>query len=118
MKKLLIVNNNLDMGGIQKSLVNLVKEVHREYDISLLLFSKSGLLLSEIPENVNIITLSKVYSTLGLDKKSLKKQRLLFALKAFLLAYSKIFSRRSAMKLIGLFQKKISGYDTVIAWIT
>ena len=42
MKKILIVNNNLDMGGIQKSLVNLVKEVYKEYDITLLLFSKSG----------------------------------------------------------------------------
>lgn len=42
MKKILIVNNNLDMGGIQKSLVNLVKEVYEEYDITLLLFSKSG----------------------------------------------------------------------------
>ena len=42
MKKILIVNNNLDMGGIQKSLVNLVKEVYEEYDITLLLFRKSG----------------------------------------------------------------------------
>ena len=116
MKRILIVNNNLDMGGIQKSLVNLVKEVSETYDITLLLFSKSGSLLQEIPETVKIITPGRVYRILGLEKKDLKKYPLLFLLKAFLLAYAKIFSRRSAMKLLGLFQKEISGYDAVISF--
>ena len=116
MKKILIVNNNLDMGGIQKSLVNLVNEVHKEYDITLMLFSKSGSLLREIPETVKIITPLKVYKILGLDKNDLQKYPLLFVLKAFLLMFSRIFSRRSAMKLLGLFQKQISGYDTVISY--
>lgn len=116
MKKILIVNNNLDMGGIQKSLVNLVKEVFGKYDITLLLFSKSGLLLGEIPETVEIITPRKAYKILGLEKQDLKKYPLLFVLKAFLLAYAKLFSRRSAMKLLGLFQKKITGYDAVISY--
>ena len=116
MKKILIVNNNLDMGGIQKSLVNLVKEVYEEYDITLLLFSKSGSLLQEIPEKVKIITPLKAYRILGLEKKELKKYPLLFALKAVLLAYSQISSRRSAMKLLGLFQKRIRGYDAVISY--
>ena len=116
MKKILIVNNNLDMGGIQKSLVNLVKEVYKEYEITLLLFSKSGSLLQEIPEEVKIITPQNVYKILGLGKKELKKYPLLYILKAFLLTYSKIFSRRSAMKLLGLFQKNLSGYDAVISY--
>ena len=116
MKKILIVNNNLEMGGIQKSLVNLVKEVYKEYDITLLLFSKSGALLPEIPEEVKIITPHKAYSILGLERKKLKKHPLLFVLKAFMLVYSKIFSRRSAMRLLGIFQKKISGYDVVISY--
>lgn len=116
MKRILIVNNNLAMGGIQKSLVNLVKEMHEEYDITLLLFSKSGSLMGEIPQSVKIITPLKWYSVLGLEKKELKKFPLLFPLKAALLAYSKIFSRRSAMKLLGLFQRRISGYDAVISY--
>ena len=116
MKRILIVNNNLDMGGIQKSLVNLVKELHEEYDITLLLFSKSGSLLREIPENVKIITPQRVYKILGLERNALKKYPLLFVLKAFLLVYAKKFSRRSAMKLMGLFQKRIRGYDAVISY--
>ena len=116
MKKILIVNNNLDMGGIQKSLVNLVKDVYREHDVTLLLFSKSGSLLHEIPDEVKIITPLKAYSVLGLEKEALKKKPFLFILKAFLLAYAKIFSRRSAMKLLGIFQKKICEYDVVISY--
>lgn len=114
--KVLIVNNNLDMGGIQKSLVNLLKETYKDYDITLLLFSKSGALLNEVPKEVQIITPLKAYSILGSDKEELKKHPFLFTLKALMIAYTKIFSRRSAMRLLGMFQKKISGYDTVISY--
>ena len=116
MKRILIVNNNLDMGGIQKSLVNFVKEIHKEYDITLMLFSKSGSLLREVPGSVKIITPMEGYRILGLEKKDLKKYPLLFVLKAALLAYSRIFSRKSAMKLLGLLQKPIGGYDVVISY--
>lgn len=115
-KKILIVNNNLDMGGIQKSLVNLVKEIYRDYDITLLLFSKSGSLLQEIPEEVKVITPRRGYRILGLDREELKKHPVLFVLKAFMLMYAKLFSRRSALKLLGIFQKEIGGYDAVVSY--
>lgn len=116
MKKILIVNNNLDMGGIQRSLINLVRELYGEFDITLLLFSKSGALLGEVPEGVKVITPSAGYRVLGLDKKKLKKHPVLFGLKAFLSIYTRIFSRRSAMKILGLFQRKITGFDAVISY--
>lgn len=116
MKKILIVNNNLDIGGIQKSLVNLLKEVHEDYDITLLLFSKSGALLNNIPNNVRIITPNKSYRMLGLTKSELRRYPFFFCLKYFLMRYTSIFSRRSAMKLLGLFQKKIEGYDVAISY--
>lgn len=116
MRKILIVNNNLDMGGIQKSLVNLLKEVHRDYDITLLLFSKSGALLNDVPSNVKIITPNKCYQLLGLTKSELKHYPFLFCLKYVLMKFALIFSRRSAMRLLGAFQKKLKGYDTVISY--
>ncbi len=116
MKKVLIVNNNLDMGGIQKSLINLLREIHSKYDVTLLLFSKSGSLLDDIPNDVKVITLGKCYRILGLSKAELKKYPALFILKAFLVKYALLFSRRNAMKLLGFFQKKIKGYDVVISY--
>ena len=116
MKKILIINNNLDMGGIQKSLINLLKEVHQDYNITLLLFSKSGVLLNDVPVNVKIITPNKCYQMLGLTKSELKRYPLLFCLKYLFMKYASIFSRRSAMRLLGTFQKKIKGYDVVISY--
>lgn len=116
MKKILIVNNNMDMGGIQKSLVNLLKETHNNYDITLLLFSKSGALLKDVPNTVKVITPNKCYRMLGLTKEMLKKHPILFGLKFLLMKYTSIFSRRRAMRLLGIFQRKISGYDTVISY--
>lgn len=104
------------MGGIQKSLVNLLKEVHEDYDITLLLFSKSGALLNDVPNNVRVITPNKCYQMLGLTKSELKHYPFFFCLKYFLIRYTSIFSRRSAMKMLGLFQKKIKGYDVAISY--
>ena len=116
MKKILIVNNNLDMGGIPKSLVNLLQSIYDKYDVTLLLFSRSGALLEEVPPNVKVLTPRRCYSILGLSKEQLKSHPFLFALKAFFLKYASLFSRRSAMRLLGLFQKKYKGYDAVISY--
>ena len=116
MKKILIVNNNLNIGGIQKSLLNLLNCVKDDYEISLLLFSKTGGLIEQIPKNVKVITPNGVYRVLGLAKNELKSNPFLFILKAFLIEYTKITSRRKAMNLLGLFQKKIIGYDCVISY--
>ena len=42
MKKILIVNNNMKIGGVQKSLCNLLWSVADQYDITLYLFAPIG----------------------------------------------------------------------------
>ena len=37
MKKIVIVNNNMKIGGVQKSLCNLLWSLHENYDITLVL---------------------------------------------------------------------------------
>lgn len=116
MKKILIVNNNMDMGGIQKSLANFLNALHGSYDLTLLLFSKSGSLLDEIPEDVKVIVPRRCYRVMGLTRQELRAYPDLFLLKGLLKQWCRIFSRRSAMRILGLFQKKISGYDCVISF--
>lgn len=41
MKRVLIVNNNMHIGGVQKALVNLLHEIHGDYEVTLLLFYAS-----------------------------------------------------------------------------
>lgn len=58
-QRILFVAQNMDVGGIQTSLVNLLKfvDIHHsdEYEISLFSFGK-GALLNKIPESVSVIT--------------------------------------------------------------
>jgi len=54
--KLLIVHTSLRSGGAEKSLINLLNELSRyNIEIDLLLFSKEGLFLNQIPESINLI---------------------------------------------------------------
>ena len=61
-QRILFVAQNMDVGGIQTSLVNLLKyvDMHHsdEYEISLFSFGK-GALLNKIPESVSVITGSR-----------------------------------------------------------
>ena len=52
MKRILIVNNNMHIGGVQKALLNLLQTLHADYDITLLLFYCGGALLNEVPTDV------------------------------------------------------------------
>lgn len=56
MKRILFAAYSLDVGGIETALITLLKELAKEYDITLVLERKQGIFLSEVPENVKIIT--------------------------------------------------------------
>lgn len=56
MKKILFAAYSLDVGGIETALITLLKNLAKEYDITLVLERKQGLFLSEVPQNVKIIT--------------------------------------------------------------
>ena len=53
MKKILIVNNNMKIGGVQKSLCNLLWSVYDQYDITLFLFEPIGEYMKDIPEQAH-----------------------------------------------------------------
>ena len=116
MKRIIIVNNNMDSGGIQKALINLLKAVSDDYEITLLLFSRTGALMDEIPSNVKVVTPSHCYKMLGLAKKELLDYPILFALKAVFKILTKFFGKRKTLKMLGLFQKKYEGYDIAISF--
>ena len=52
MKKLLIVNNNMKVGGVQKSLLNLLWSLEGQYEVTLCLFSPQGAYLQQLPATV------------------------------------------------------------------
>ena len=56
MKKILFSSYSLDIGGIETALVTLIKKIHLQYDITLVLEKKEGRFLKDLPENIKIIT--------------------------------------------------------------
>lgn len=60
-KKIMLTANDMCIGGIEKSLIELLKNINpKKYDVTLFLLDKKGPLLKEIPSYVNVLEY-KVY---------------------------------------------------------
>lgn len=115
-KKIIIISNNLHIGGVQKALVNLLWNIRGRYDVTLLLFSKEGEYLQEIPPEVKLITPPSAYRFLGMTRSDVhcfgdKIGRSFFA------AISRLFGRKYAIALMRIGQKKLNGYDVAISYL-
>ena len=116
MKKLIIVNNNMRIGGVQKSLVNLLSEIKDQYDVTLLLFSKTGEYLENIPASVKVIFCTSWFRLLGVAQNEC--HGLSKWIRGCLALITKYFGRDTAMRLISLTQKKLQGsYDCAISFL-
>ena len=79
MKKILFCLQTMILGGVEKELISVLKKIHSDYDITLLLlYQKDAEIIKDIPENVKIkiIGIDKDYylgSALHIVKKRIKK---------------------------------------------
>lgn len=116
MKKLLIVNNNLHIGGVQKALISLLWNIRDQYDVTLLLFNNIGACCQDIPPGVKVMTVKSAYRFLGMTRYDLHT----FGDKAgrsFFAAITRVFGRKYAIALMGLGQRKLRGYDAAISYL-
>ena len=61
MKKIAIFCDNLNIGGIQKSLINLLNNFKsNQCEIDLYLFEKNNIFSDKIPKNINVQYLDKI----------------------------------------------------------
>ena len=95
MKKWLIASYNLEVGGIEKALVNLLKNIPQEYEITLLLQEEKGTLLEQLPQNI-------IRKTYTISKSRWKLLR-------------KIYNR---LHLIAFILKNYHHYDGAICYAT
>lgn len=116
MKKILIVNNNLHIGGVQKALINLLWNIREQYDITLLLFSRSGELLEELPPDIRVICPSGAWRYLGMTRDDVHSLRERIG-RAFFAAITRVFGRKYAVSLMSLGQRKYAGYDAAISYL-
>lgn len=116
--KLLIVNNNMKVGGVQKSLCNLLWELERqgEHDVTLLLFDAVGDYMEQLPPSIRCITTDSLFRYLAVSQKETRGWD---ALKRGALAgICRIFGRDAAIKLMLWSQKTLpEEYDCAIAFL-
>jgi len=116
MKRILIVNNNLCMGGVQKALVSLLWNIRSDADVTLLLFYKDGPLLEELPPEVKVITPDSGYRYLGMPGSAAKGLGKKLG-RSFYAAVTRLFGRKYGVALMGLGQKKLVGYDVAVRYL-
>ena len=106
----------MHIGGVQKALVNLLKEIASEYEVTLLLFYKGGELLRDVPENVRVITACRVLCGWGATREDAGGLRLQLS-RAFSAAITRVAGRKWICRILFPFQKKLRGYDVAISYL-
>lgn len=116
MKKILIVNNNLHIGGVQKALINLLWAIRKEYDVTLLLFYEGGAYLEDLPREVTVIAPGSHYRFLGMTGKDVRTLPDKLG-RAFYAGVTRVFGRKFAIALMSLGQKRLKGYDAAVSYL-
>ena len=116
--KILIVNNNLNIGGVQKSLVNLLGEIHSEHDVTLFLFSDSGELKKDIPENVKIIEGNRFVRLMGITNAEAKSEGMItYLLRSFFTVLTRVFGTRVSFGILSRMQRMSGEYDVAVSFM-
>ena len=117
-KKILIVNNNMKIGGVQKALLEVLKELHTRYDVTLLLFKKTGALLNEIPEDVSVLESGSHFRYLGFSQGECRtvRDKLTRGLYAVV---SKTLGIGAAVRIMGMTVRHECSepYDTAVSFL-
>lgn len=119
MKRILIVISNMNIGGIQKSLLELLKALSKREDVSVSLFccNKYGAFLPRIPKEIEILPDNKwaELSEMTVDEcKKLGAKYYLFRMAASF--WTKLFNKKIPAKLLCRKIKSIGKYDVAISY--
>ena len=116
MKKIIIINNDMKVGGVQKSLYNLLWSIEGQYDITLCLFRRSGEYAKQLPPTVKVVEARGAYRLLGMSQgeckgiKVLQRGALAFA--------SRVLGRKKVVSLIRHRQPQLEeSYDCAISYL-
>lgn len=106
------------VGGVQKSLYNLLWTIEKQYDITLLLFSKTGVYMDRLPPNVKIIECNGLFRYLGISQADCKVHIWDYVQRGFFAAVSRVFGRQAAIRLMLLGQPALpETYDCAISYL-
>ena len=119
MKKVLFVTNHMNVGGIQKSLLELLRMLaqEEEYEISLFCCKQTGAFLEQLPANIRLLPEDPYARIVEQSAAACKKQGIKFyILRVVLSAWSKWFTKAIPAALICKLIGKLGSYDVAISF--
>ena len=119
MKKILFVINNMNIGGVPKSLEELLGCISGKYEISLHCVGNDGVILKEIPENVNVLPVCNIAKITEYSASKCKKMGwIYYAIRVVLSSFTKIFGKNIPAKILLSMMGKIKGeYDVAVSFV-
>ena len=117
-KKIIIVNNNMKIGGIQKALLNLLHEISSEYDVTLFVLNNVGECLEKVPKNVTVVGCDSLYKYFGMSQAESKRSLHDYILRSLLAFTMRLGGRKFTTRIISAFSKKLkTEYDCAISYM-
>jgi len=106
----------MKVGGVQKSLYNLLWTIYQDYDITLCLFYKDGAYLENLPQSVKVIEVSGLYHLLGMGQSECRGFD--FIKRGFIALLCRIFGRKSVLTCFRCNQPELDQtYDCAISYL-
>lgn len=116
-KRIIIVDCNAKIGGIQKALIALLKQIYTIYDVTLLLLNKEGPLLKEIPEGVRVISTKSDFRYMGMAQADCKKRGDKIRRAIYVLLCKCLGQKRAVMLAsLNLYKDNHEEYDAAISY--
>ena len=118
MKKILVVNKSFEAGGIQTSMVNLVNELQKEYQIDLFIYYPEGSIKERLNSTVRVLPTSWRFQAIGMPIQEVLKSKSLRLIlyRAFAVIWTKLFNNILPIRQAIKHQPKLCDYDIAIAF--
>lgn len=95
MKKILIVSQAMELGGVERALLGLLENFDIEsYDVDLFLMRHTGELLDQIPANIHLLPEIKEYASLAVPMMGVLKRG------QFSVAFGRMYAKMKARKRV------------------
>ena len=114
-KSILLVIDNMKIGGIQKNMLNLLIELNKLYDLSLLIFKHVGEYMSLIPGNGKVIKTKSAFRYLGMSNADARKKISDLIGRTFYYIIMRIFGNGFMYKCMLRTQENLGEYDYSIS---
>ena len=115
MKKILFIIENYRIGGIQKSLINMLNSISGFYDIDVAAFDPNGEYKKKLPDNIHLIEMPDHFKAFARPENDLK-HTMLWYYRLLFCFIAKVIDKGKALKILSPIYKIKKHYDVAISF--